>query len=150
MNNSTIKENIKTLISSDSIIKMSRAKKKLINSDIADIENELKDFNLNDLIKLKYSLDLRLSNIDIKSFGLITITVVMTESIKNFMYSGATKNNVFHSIIGLIISLSFTYFMINFALSNWYNSYIGKFKIERNKKVLIEIINLEIERKKHQ
>lgn len=150
MNNSTINDNIKTLISSNSIIKMSRARKKLINSDISSIENELKNFNLNDLIKLKYSLDIRLSNIDIKSFGLIIITVIMTEFIKNFMYSNATKNNVFHSVIGLIISLTFTYYMINFSLSNWYNSYIGKFKIERNKKVLIEIISLEIERKKHQ
>ena len=150
MNNSTINDNIKTLISSNSIIKMSRARKKLINSDISSIENELKNFNLNDLIKLKYSLDIRLSNIDIKSFGLIIITLIMTESIKNFMYSNATKNNVFHSVIGLIISLTFTYCMINFSLSNWYNSYIGKFKIERNKKVLIEIISLEIERKKHQ
>ena len=52
MNNSTINDNIKTLISSNSIIKISRARKKLINSDISSIENELKNFNLNDLIKL--------------------------------------------------------------------------------------------------
>lgn len=127
-------------------IKMTDARRKLLDYDISEIKKGLTELELEleELLNLKYAIKLSLSNINMKPFWLILLTVIVTESAKNII----KDITGFYSLIGIVLVFLFIYFATCMISEVFYNSSTGRFQRIRKKKILIDFIDFEIEKKK--
>ena len=141
-----IKKCIDILKTDNKFIEMTYARRELLNYDISEIEKGLTELELEleELLNLKYAIKLSLSNINMKPFWLILLTVIVTESAKNII----KDITGFYSLIGIVLVSLFIYFTtLRFSIG-LYNSSTGRFQRIRKKKILIDLIDFEIEKEK--
>ena len=146
MRNLNIEKCIDILKTDNKFIKMTYARRKLLYYDISEIEKRLTELELEleELLNLKYAIKLSLPNINMKPFWLILLTVIVTESAKNII----KDINSFNNLISIVLVFLFIYFVTCMISEVFYNSSTGRFQRIRKKKILIDFIDFEIEKKK--
>ena len=124
MGNKTIKEILDDLNKEERLLKLWCARKKL----------------------LKYKMPI--SNIGLKTFWTIVFTVIVTEDIKWLVTKGKEMFNTIGGLIAIAVLFLVPY-AIAYVISNkYYGSPIGRFKKVRKQKIITDLIDIEIEKKK--
>lgn len=144
-----IKDIIDKLNKEGRLIKLWRARSKLLKYKISAINEELKkQDSIEDLLRIKYAINMPISNIGLKTFWTIIFTVILTENIKWLITDGKAIFNTAAGWLGVFL-LFLGPFAIVYSFSNeYYGSPIGRFKKIRNKKIITDLIDIEIEKRK--
>lgn len=149
MGNKTIKEILDDLNKEERLLKLWCARRKLLKYKISAINNELKkQKTIEDLLRIKYAINMPISNIGLKTFWTIVFTVIVTEDIKWLVTKGKEMFNTIGGLIAIAVLFLVPY-AIAYVISNkYYGSPIGRFKKVRKQKIITDLIDIEIEKKK--
>lgn len=149
MANTETKKIIDNLNQGEGLRKLWCARRKLLKENIVDIKEVLKDKDsIEELLRIKYAINMPISNIGLKTFWTILFTVILTENIKWLITEGKAIFNTLQGWIGIFL-LFLGPFAIVYSFSNeYYGSPVGRFKNVRNKKIITDLIDIEIEKRK--
>lgn len=154
MVNKKIQECFECLVGNSYLICKRLKLKELLDYSIDEIEKELKFSehlkDISSLLNLKYSIDLEKRNIETKPIKLVVTTIIVTEMIKWQIIELDLKNVPLSGSLKLLGGVILCYYLVE-LLSKIEFFGVFRFEQRRKKKVIISLIDIEIEkRKKHQ
>lgn len=147
-NEENCKEIIEDLISEKCIRTIFCARRQFLKKDIKVLEEIIENENdIDNLLKIKYSIKTSISDFKGKTYFIVLFTVVFTELIKWVLTNVKDPDFIAHYWWGLIIYCIILWFV--YALvSTIFNISVSKFKSERKKGILIELIDMKIKKEK--
>lgn len=152
MTKSTIKENIEVLVRDGNFWNMNTNRREFLNCKLSDIEHEIKNSetlkDIKNLLKLKYSLAYEITNVELAPIILIAKTVAITEILKWLYREIDFSSNILASVFSYLLALVFIYAVVFLLLGDYYNSRTHLFKQKRKKKIIQDLIDIEIEKRK--
>lgn len=138
----SIESDIKKVIENRGFWSVFILRETILKEEIKDVKKVIKKLNLEELLKLKYTLKLRLLNYKLHTFSLIVITVCLTEFIKDLLIR--ESHNYFLTVLTCII---FIYFIGIITDIIFFNQSNGLFIRDRKKEILIGLIDFEIKKR---
>ena len=149
MANTETKKIIDDLNQGEGFKKLWCARSKLLKENIDDIKEVLKDKDsIEELLRIKYAINMPISNIGLKTFWTILFTVILTENIKWLITGGKAIFNTPQGWIGIILLFLGPYAIVYSFSNEYYGSPVGRFKKVRNNKIITDLIDIEIEKRK--
>lgn len=147
-NKENCKEIIEELISEKCIRTIFCARRKFLKKDIKVLKEIIENENdIDNLLKIKYSIKTSISDFKGKAYFIVLFTVVFTELIKWMLTNVNDPNFIAHHWWGLIIYCIILW-GVYALVSTIFNISVSKFKSERKKGILIELIDMKIKKEK--
>lgn len=135
---------IEDLISEKCIRTIFCARRQFLKKDIKVLEGIIeKENDIDNLLKIKYSIKTSISDFKGKTYFIVLFTVVFTELIKWMLTDKKDEYFIAHNWWRVIIACSLLWLV--FAVSSIaFNKSVFKFKCERKKRIIIELIDMRI------